>query len=425
MSDSPDLIRDILLQLALIIAAARAGAWIVGKFGQPGVVGEILAGLALGPSLLGQLEPIDRLFSTSAEAAVSLRVLSELGLVLFMFLIGMEFNFRHLRDAGHAAAGVAVAGIALPFVLGAVLAVALHPYLAPEVHRLGFVLFFATALSITAIPVLGRIMVELDIHQTRLGALTIAAAAIDDVIGWMLLATVSALVSGGFDYWRTILMLLSVIAFVAFVFLLLGPVLIRLSRKQQAGSGCSEGTVLTIALVIVLLAAACTEALGVFSVFGPFVVGAAVSSEKWLSSYLLTAFRPLVYSLLLPVFFTYSGLRTDIGTLDTAFLWLACGLILLVATVGKVVGCGLAARLGGLTWQESGCVAAMMNTRALMGLVAINVGRDLGVVPPGVFSMLVIMAIVTTLCTTPILTRLLNWPAVAPAVQNLNSSARL
>lgn len=411
MNTSPDLIRDVLLQLALIIAAAQVGASIARKLGQPGVVGEILAGLALGPSLLGRFELVEALFSTSAETAVSIRVLSELGLVLFMFLIGMEFNFRHLRDAGRAAAGVAVAGIALPFALGVALALALYPYLATDVHLSGFVLFFATALSITAIPVLGRIMVEMGIHDTRIGAVTIAAAAIDDVIGWILLATASALVSGGFNYLSTIWMLLSVIAFIGFVYLVLGPLLIRFTSRDQTDSRYTGGTVLTIALVTALLSAACTDALGVFSVFGPFVVGTAISSEKRLSNYLLNAFRPLVYSLLLPVFFTYSGLRTDIGTLDTAFLWLACGLVVLVATVGKVVGCGLAARLGGLSWQESGCVAAMMNTRALMGLVAINVGRDLGVVPPSTFSMLVVMALVTTLCTTPILRRLLDVKA--------------
>ncbi len=405
MNASAEVIRDFLLQLAVILAAARLGAWLFKRLGQPEVVGEILAGLLLGPSFLGHFDLPLLSPQAFSETGSILRGLSELGLVLFMFIVGLEFDFAHLRCSGRTAAAIAIAGIAVPFTLGAALAYWLHPELARDTPQSGFILFFATALSITAIPVLGRIMIELKIQRTRLGTLTITAAAIDDVLGWVLLASVSALVQGDFQ-WRGMFSMLAMVA----VFLLLMIAASRALRSFFFSPYTTERppqlSLLAGVITIVLLSAVATEAIGVFSVFGPFILGAALSHYQKFASVITEQLRPLVYTLLLPVFFTHTGLQTDIGQLDTAWLWGLCALVIFTAILGKVAGCGFAARLGGLSWSETIGVAVMMNTRALMGLVAINIGRELGVVPPSVFTMLVLMAIVTTLMTTPVLRRL-------------------
>lgn len=420
----PDLIRDLLVQLAVILAAARLGAWLFSKLGQPEVVGEIVAGLALGPTLLGRFELPLLSQQAFAETGGALRALSELGLVLFMFMVGLEFEFGHLRSSGRAAAGIAIAGIVAPFALGSAVAYWLHPVLAAETPQLGFVLFFATAMSITAIPILGRIMIEMGIQRTRLGVLTITAAAVDDVLGWVLLGAVSALVRGGFEWQAMLMMLASVVAFVVGVFTLARALSGVLIRRCDSSRSCWTAP-LAVVVMFVLLSAAATEALGVFSVFGPFVLGAALSPHREFGSRVIQQLRPVVYALLLPVFLTHTGLRTDIGDLDEWWLWGVCGLVTLTASIGKVIGCGVPARLCGLTWSETAAVAVMMNTRALMGLVAINIGRELGVVPPAVFTMLVLMALATTLVTVPVLRRLPGLSPPAEPVQLLDTPARI
>ncbi|MBX3435624.1 MAG: cation:proton antiporter [Pirellulales bacterium] len=412
-----ELFLTVLLQLAAIVAAARLGAWAFRRAGQPEVVGEILVGVLLGPSLLGKLAPSWMQLVPAPEAEFCFRALSELGLVLFMFLIGLEFDFTHLRHVGRTASRVAVAGIVTPFALGAATALAIHGSVAADTPRLGFTMFVATALSITAIPILGRIMIELKIHRSRLGALTITAAAVDDVLGWILLAGVSALVRDGFQAWPLVESLGLLIVFCAATFFVARPLCLRLvhfaaGAPETSSAGAPRARQLDLAatailLVFVLLSAAATSAIGVFAIFGPFVLGAALSRERPLAEAVTRQWRTLVYALLLPVFFTSTGLRTDVGRLDSPWLWGVCLLVIAAATAGKMLGCGLAAWTGGCTVRESSCVAVMMNTRALMGLVAINVGRELGVVPDAVFTMLVLMALVTTVITTPILRRLI------------------
>lgn len=398
----------ILVQLAVIIFAARAGAWFFGKFGQPQVVGEILAGVMLGPSLLGGINPHWMEFVFPQETALVLHVISEIGLVLLMFLIGTEFDWGHLRHIGPATGGVAFTGIALPFALGAALAWTIHPQVASGVQRIDFVLFVATALSVTAIPVLGRIMIELNIQRTRLGTLTIAAAAVDDALGWILLAVVSAVVRGGFEWGIPARMLLATAVFVLLVLLAVPPTFRYVARRQLLfRRGEVSLTGMSLVLVAILVSAMVTNLIGIFSIFGPFVLGVALSHEREFVNAITKRLGQFVYAFFLPVFFTYTGLRTNIGLLNSVDLWLFAALVLAAAVVGKVAGCGLAARLGGLSWRDAGCVAVMMNTRGLMGLVAINVGREMGVVPDDVFCMLVLMAIVTTVLTVPLLKRLL------------------
>ena len=280
-----------------------------------------------------------------------------------MFLIGMDFDFSHLRHIGRTASSVALAGIALPFVLGSCAALAIHAQVAADINRVGFVLFVATALSITAIPILGRIMTELNIQRTRLGVLTITAAAVDDALGWILLAAVSAIVRGSFQWLDVALMLLATLAFIAVIWWVVRPPLVRLIERNAFydGDELSLGGLAAV-LTLMLVTAAITNRIGIFSIFGPFVLGAALSHERRFCEIVSNRLRHFVHVFFLPIFFTYTGLRTDIGFLNSASLWLICGLLLLAAVVGKMAGCGLAVR-GRAELRESLCVAIMMNTR--------------------------------------------------------------
>ncbi len=397
---------SVVLQLAVIIVAARLGGSLFRRLGQPRVVGEIVAGLVLGPSCLGRVAPelVGRVFPP--ETRTLFEVLGQLGLMFLMFLVGLEFDFSHLRRHGRSAALIAAAGIVVPFALGASLAGVMRSHVAAELDGAGFVLFMATALSITAIPVLGRILMDLDLQRTRLGSLTITAAAVDDALGWILLAAVSAIVAGHFELTVVARTLGLTAAFVLGARLVARPLIVRwLEGTPPREIGAAGFSVLVI---LVLLAAAATNAIGIFSIFGPFVLGAVLCDRDRIRAAVRSRLDDFVTVFFLPIFFTYTGLKTDVGLLDSGLLWLFCGLVTLVACAGKILGCGAAARLGGLSWRESSAIAVLMNTRALMGLVAINVGRDMGVIPDSVFCMLVIMAVATTLMTSPILRRLVR-----------------
>jgi Kef-type K+ transport system membrane component KefB len=396
---------SVLIVIAIIIGAARIGAWLFSRIGQPQVVGEIATGLLLGPSCLGRLRPDWIEFVAAGEIGKTIAILSQLGLVLLMFLIGLEFDFGHLRRVGRTAARVALAGIVVPFALGAALAWSIHPHVAAEVAPLGFVLFVATALSITAIPILGRIMIEFNIHRTALGTLAITAAAVDDALGWILLAAVSGVSQGAFQWSAILGMILGTALFVA-ACLAVRPLIEMLAhRAQRAGFEEPGLGFLSFVLVLVLISAIISNWIGIFSIFGPFVLGAVLSGVRVIRVMAQQRMRQFVTVFFLPIFFTYTGLHTDVGLLDSPIAWLICGLVLAAAIGGKMVGCGLAARLEGLDWPASACIAALMNTRALMGLIAINVGRELHVIPDNVFCMLVLMAVVTTFMTSPLLRR--------------------
>jgi Kef-type K+ transport system membrane component KefB len=405
--DSEALLLKVILQLIVIIAFARIGGWIFKKLGQPQVVGEIAAGLLLGPSCFGRLSPTISAQVFSDDTGQIFLVLGQLGLVFLMFIVGLEFDFGHLRTIGRTAGTVALAGIALPFAMGACLAYFIHDSVAAEYSKPGFILFMATALSITAIPILGRIMMEFGITRTPLGVLTISAAAVDDAVGWILLAAVSAAVRGSFSLLPVLQMLGWTALFIAAVFFVVRPIVCRWSQRiLNSNNGELPLVPFSIVLLLVLTSAVVTNGIGIFSIFGPFVLGASLCDQKALQTAIRLRLEQFVTAFFLPVFFTYTGLRTNIGTLDSAMLWIVCGLVITVATVGKVVGCGVAARLGGMSWRDSASVAIMMNTRALMGLIAVSIGRDLGAIPDTIFCVMVIMSIVTTLITAPILRRL-------------------
>jgi Kef-type K+ transport system membrane component KefB len=407
------LLLRVLVQLTVIIAAAQVGARIARWFRQPAVVGEIAAGLLLGPSLFGWLMPGLAKEVFAPETAGVMQILSQLGLILLLFLVGLEFDFAHLRWHGTAALATSLTGVMLPFALGAGLAPLIYPWLEPvnghHAPFLGFMLFMGVSMSITAIPVLARILLELDIVRTRIGVVTMTAAAVDDVIGWLLLAAVSSLVQAQFNGWRIALMTGLTLGFLALVTLIIRPLMKRILRYCYTGKERDELAPAGLAFVLtaLFLCAIATNLIGIFAIFGAFLLGAALSDEEPLRKALGRELRDFLSVFFLPIFFTYTGLRTNIGSLETVTHWLILAALLAAAIAGKWGGCTLAAWAGGFKLREAACIGALMNTRGLMGLMVINVGRELGVIPASMFCMLVLVALLTTLMTTP----LVRWLA--------------
>jgi K+:H+ antiporter len=421
-ADVEEILLPILLQLVLIIAAARVLALLFRRLGQPGVVGEIAAGLILGPSLLGRLGFVHDLFHPSIHGVSPelsepvfhwiFAALSQLGLILLLFLVGLEFEFQHLRSNGKSALGIAVAGMIVPFALGVGVAVLLlghaelgsHPA-APDVPppALGFALFLGTALAITALPVLGRILMELRLTRTRLGTVAITAAAGNDAVGWILLAAVAAVVRAHFDPGDTLRMVGATLAFALVMIYIVKPLLRRWVRSVLARhQGEPSINVLAAVLVVILLCAIATNVIGIFAIFGAFFLGAVLSSEEPFREALARRLRDFVTAFFVPIFFAYTGLRTRVDALGTWELWAWCGVVIAAAVVGKLGGCFLAARVSGYLPREAACIGAMMNTRGLMELIVVNVGYDLRVIPESIYCMLVLMAVVTTIMTTPL-----------------------
>ncbi len=428
--DVESVLLPMLIQMVVIIVTARVFAIVFRRMGQPSVVGEIVAGLALGPSVLGWIWPEahQALFHPSVEGVPpqlfdvvlhwNFVILSQVGLIFLLFLVGLEFDFNHLRWNGKSAVAISVTGVAVPFGFGLLLAPLLLPYL--ERHELSdqsvpafsFALFLGTALSITAIPVLARMMLEWNITRTRLGTITISAAAIDDATGWILLAAVAAAARaelGGPEFrWSSLLLMIAeTVGFVLFMILVARPILQRGVRWAMRRGGLGVNA-LTAVMVIVLLCSLATNLIGIFAVFGAFFLGAVLSSEKEFREAVSSRVRDFVTVLLLPIFFAWTGLRTDVRALGSPILWALCGLVLAAAVIGKLLGCAVAARLSGLTTRESGLVGIMMNTRGLMALVVVNLGYEMRVIPKSVFCMLVIMAVATTFMTSPLLMRLMR-----------------
>ena len=427
-SSTEGILLKVLVQLVIIIIAARLFAALFRRLGQPAVVGEFAAGLALGPSLLGMFFPefSAMVFGTWAggvpqwvlavgvspeffhtDVSLIFTILAQLGLVFLLFLIGLEFDYEHLKISGAASGAITLAGMALPFALGWVLAMFIHPIMAPDVGKVGFALFMGTAMSITAIPILGRIMMELNLTRTRIGAITITAAAVDDAMGWILLATVTALVSASFSVMLTLKMLGLTVGFAILMIVILRPVFMKWTRTIAA-RGEMNLNAMAVLIVLLFLSAVATSLIGIFAIFGAFILGATLSADKEFREICSRKLNDFVTAFFLPIFFTYTGLRTDIGSLDTPWLWMIAGLVCLAAIVGKFGGCTFAAKLAGMSWRDSTAIGAMMNTRALMELIVINVGYDLGVIPKDLFCMLVIMALLTTVMTSPILLMLMR-----------------
>jgi Kef-type K+ transport system membrane component KefB len=396
----------VLVQWMIIIALS----WCFGrggrKLGQPLAVGEILAGLLLGPSVLGALWPSAFAAIFPPETQQSMQLLGKLGLVFLLFQVGMEFDYAHLKSQSRTVLSVALAGIIFPLFAGWIIGPWLHRNFAPEVPYLGFQLFVCVAMAITALPIMGRILLEMKLERTSLGAIAISAAAIDDVIGWVLLALITALCTSGLAWKPLIIQLIGLLVFFAVIIHGVGPAL-RWCWRKLSKEGQTPMPHSFLALLLAALFSAClaTHALGVFSIFGAFMLGVALHREVKLVEAWRERFAGFALVALVPIFFTNTGLRTHIGSLTDHVAWLACLLVFACAVLGKFGGCFVGAKLTGVETRKAACIAALMNTRALMGLIAINVGADLGLLPKSLFTMFVLMALATTAMTGP----LLSW----------------
>ena len=385
---------DLLIALVVIITAARAAGWVFHRYlGQPRVIGEVIAGLMLGPSLLGRVAPGLSDALLPANVAPTLLLLAQLGVILFMFVVGLDLDGRLLREQARTAFAISQGSIVVPFLLGSGLALWLYPrFASADVPFITFALFLGVSLSVTAFPVLARIVTELGIERSTIGTLALSAAAVGDVTAWCLLAFVLGAAQA--DVHSAFWTLGLAAGYVALV-LWFGPGLARRFAHRTDAA--------TIVFLAVLLSALVTAGIGIHPLFGAFVVGAVIPRDSPLAQTMKRSVEEVVLVLLLPVFFVSTGLKTRIQLLDGGAAWATCGLILLAAGVGKIGGSAVAGRLTGLGWRDAGRVGILMNTRGLVELIVLNLGLDLGIISPTLFAMLVIMAVVTTLATAPLL----------------------
>jgi Kef-type K+ transport system membrane component KefB len=395
---------NLFLQLVVIIACSRLVGRIFTAFGQPAVVGEMAAGILLGPSLFGLIAPGAFAFVFPTTSFGTLRLLSQIGVCLFMFTVGMELNVSHVRHRAQAAVVVSHASIIFPYLLGVGAAYFLYTQMAaPGASFLAFGLFMGISMSITAFPVLARILQERGLSKTALGSTAITCAAVDDVTAWSILAFVVAVTRAG-NVAGSALNLLLVLAFVATMVWGVKPLLPRLVGSSQLSQDDPPKGALATIVCVLLIAALATEIIGIHALFGAFLAGAIMPETNQFRQKLSVRIENFSTVLLLPLFFVFTGLRTQISLLNDVQGWLICGGVVVIATVGKLGGTAITARLTGMNWSESLQLGALMNTRGLMELIALNIGYDLGVLSPKIFTILVVMALATTMLTGPLLT---------------------
>lgn len=397
----------LLAQIITIILVARFFGWICKKIGQPSVIGEIVAGIVLGPSLAGLYFPGFSAMLFPPQSLGNLQFLSQIGLILFMFVVGMELDLKVLKNKAHEAVVISHASIIFPFALGIGLAYFIYPHFAPEgINFASFALFTGISLSITAFPVLARIIQERGIHKTRLGTIVITCAAADDITAWCILATVIAIVKAG-SLVSALYTIALAGAYVLLMIKIVRPFLKRVGDLYTAKENLSKGIVALFILTLIISAYA-TEVIGIHALFGAFMAGAIMPDDAKFRNIFVEKVEDIALVMLLPLFFVFTGLRTQIGLLNDAYLWKVTGLIILAAVTGKFIGSAVAAKVVGQTWKNSLIIGALMNTRGLMELVVLNIGYDLGVLKPELFAMMVIMALVTTFMTGPALD-LIGW----------------
>jgi Kef-type K+ transport system membrane component KefB len=396
-----DVLLHVLLALVVVIVVARLFGAFFRRINQPPVIGEVLAGIFLGPSLLGRLAPDVSAVLLPPVIAPFLGILSQVGVILYMFLVGLELDTKLLRQRTHTSVAISHASIVAPFLLGALLALWLYPLLSSsDVSFTVFALFMGVSMSVTAFPVLARILTDRQMQKTRLGTIALACAAVDDVTAWCLLAFVVSVVNA--EPGRIFLTLALTAAYIAAVLIAVRPAAAWLAERH-ARRGRLQQDMLAIVCVALLLSALTTEGIGIHALFGAFFLGAVVPHDSTLARDLADKLEDVVVVLLLPAFFAFTGMRTEIGLVNGLDQWLLCAVIIFVASLGKFGGTAIAARLTGLDWNQAASLGVLMNTRGLMELIVLNIGLDLGVLSPTLFAMLVLMALVTTLATTPIL----------------------
>ncbi len=388
---------QVLLQLIVILVVVQLCGSLCSRIGQQWVIGEILAGLALGPSLIGWLWPGLESFLFPGTTLPILQTLGDIGLILYMFSLGSRLDINQMWRQGRKAIVTSLSGILLPFTLGAALAFFMYPNFAgPKATSFSFLLLIGTAMAITAFPVLARLLVEKGLIETKIGLLALSCAAVDDVIAWCLLALVITVIHSS----SLLLVLLTIgliILFTVILFMVIRPLLILAERRIH-----SKPILLTFVLILLLCGAYITSSIGVHPVFGAFLVGLVLPRTELFADY--TRNIDQVNTILfLPLFFVYSGLRTQIGLINSPILLLLCLLIILVACVGKIGGGTLSARWMGETWRDAFRLGFLMNTRGLVGLIVLNIGLSLGVLSPTLFTILVVMALITTMMASPLL----------------------
>lgn len=392
----------LIAQLVIILALSRGLGFVAARLRQPLVIAEIVAGIVLGPSLLGWLAPsvLTAVFPT--DSLQSLKMLSQVGLLLFMFLVGLELDPKLLRGRGRASVAISHTSIVVPFALGALAAPFLYARLSsPSIPFVSFLLFIGISMSVTAFPVLARILTERRLLTTEVGAISITCAAVDDVTAWCLLAFVVSIVRAS-NIGGAILTTFLALGYAGAMLVVVRPFVARMAARVATRDGLTQGIV-AFTLVLLLLSSLATEMIGIHALFGAFIFGAIIPKDGALARLLAEKLEDVAVVLLLPIFFAYSGLRTEIGLLSTPGAWGICGLIIVLACAGKFGGSTIAARMTGLPWRESSAIGVLMNTRGLMELIVLNIGLDLGVISPTLFTMMVVMALVTTFMTSPLL----------------------
>jgi Kef-type K+ transport system membrane component KefB len=390
------------LQMLVILVAARLVAAVFRCVGQPGVVGEMAAGLLLGPSLLGRISPaiLDSLFP--ANGLGPLYALSQVGLVLFMFLVGLEVRPGAIRRSARSVVIASQASILVPFVAGSILAFALYPHLGSGAAKLPFVLFLGAAMGITAFPVLARILADRKLMNTRVGLFAISCAAVDDLSAWCLLAVITVIARPGAQEIGLPVRFAALAAYVLVMVFVIRPVARRLFPPNEPPALGRFSAV----MILLLASVWTTEVLAVHALFGAFLAGMVMPKGGLLADGLKERLESVTLNLLLPLFFAYTGLRTSLALLSSIGLWLLCGLIVVVAVASKLLVSAVCVRASGMTWRESVSVGVLVNTRGLVELVILNVGLDLHILSPTLFSMMVLMALTTTLMTTPLIDRI-------------------
>ncbi len=392
----------LLLQIITIIIVARFFGWIFRKIGQPSVIGEIIAGIFLGPSLVGMYFPEYSAMLFPTDSLGNLQFLSQIGLILFMFVVGMELDLKVLKNRANEAIVISHASIVIPFTLGIGLAYFIYYRFAPAgVPFLSFALFMGIAMSITAFPVLARIVQERGIHKTKLGAIVITCAAADDITAWCILAAVIAIVKAG-TFASSMYIISLAILYVLLMLFVVKPFLKKIGDLYATRENLSK-PVVAIFIVTLIISSYITEIIGIHALFGAFMTGAIMPDITKIRKIIIEKVEDVSLILLLPLFFVFTGLRTEIGLINGTYLWQITGLIILVAVVGKFFGSALAAKFVGQNWRDSLTIGALMNTRGLMELIVLNIGLDLKVLTPEVFTMMVIMALVTTFMTGPVI----------------------
>ncbi|MDN3675018.1 cation:proton antiporter [Flavobacterium branchiarum] len=392
----------LLAQIITIILVARFFGWVFRKIGQPSVIGEMVAGIVLGPSLIGMYFPEFSATLFPQESLGNLQFLSQIGLILFMFVIGMELDLKVLKNKAHESVVISHASIVIPFALGLTLAYFIYHTFAPVgVEFASFGLFMGIAMSITAFPVLARIVQERGMQKTKLGTIAITCAAADDITAWCILAVVIAIVKAG-SFTSSLYVIGLAIIYVIVMLKIVRPFLKRVGDLNSTRESLNK-PVVAIFFLTLLFSSYASELIGIHALFGAFLAGAIMPENHKFRNIFIEKVEDVSVIILLPLFFVFTGLRTQIGLLNDPYLWKVTGVIIAVAVVGKFFGSAFAAKFVGQSWKDSLAIGALMNTRGLMELVVLNIGYDLGVLSTEIFTMMVIMALVTTFMTGPAL----------------------